>query len=47
MGNYQIQYLRDRHALPIVRDYMFEAERALRSPLHSAGATAGKASVPA
>jgi cyclopropane-fatty-acyl-phospholipid synthase len=47
MGNYQIQYVRDRHALPIVRDYMFEAERALRSPLHSAGATAGKASVPA
>jgi len=26
MGNYQIQYIRDRHALPITRDYMAEAE---------------------
>jgi cyclopropane-fatty-acyl-phospholipid synthase len=30
MVNYQVQYVRDRRALPITRDYMFEAERALR-----------------
>lgn len=28
--NYQIQYVRDRRALPITRDYMFEGERRLR-----------------
>ncbi|MDQ2878029.1 MAG: cyclopropane-fatty-acyl-phospholipid synthase family protein [Pseudomonadota bacterium] len=28
--NFQLQYTRDRHALPITRDYMIEAERALR-----------------
>ena len=25
--NYQVQYIRDRHALPITRDYMSEAEK--------------------
>ncbi len=30
MVNFQIQYVRDRHALPITRDYMGEAERRLR-----------------
>ncbi len=28
--NYQVQYIRDRHALPITRDYMIEAEKKLR-----------------
>ncbi len=28
--NYQVQYIRDRNALPITRDYMAEAERKLR-----------------
>ncbi|MGH6693901.1 class I SAM-dependent methyltransferase [Sphingopyxis sp.] len=27
MGNYQIQFARNRHALPLTRDYMGEAER--------------------
>ncbi|MBJ7500609.1 MAG: class I SAM-dependent methyltransferase [Sphingopyxis sp.] len=27
MGNYQIQFARSRHALPLTRDYMAEAER--------------------
>ena len=31
MVNYQLQYVRDRRALPITRDYIGEAERALRS----------------
>lgn len=30
MGNYQIQYIRDRHALPITRDYMIEQEARFR-----------------
>lgn len=30
MVNYQVQYVRDRRALPITRDYMAEAEAALR-----------------
>ena len=30
MINYQVQYIRDRHALPITRDYMAEAEQRLR-----------------
>ncbi|PZU07008.1 cyclopropane-fatty-acyl-phospholipid synthase family protein [Sphingomonas sp.] len=30
MINYQLQYVRDRTALPITRDYMIEAERTLR-----------------
>jgi cyclopropane-fatty-acyl-phospholipid synthase len=29
MINYQLQYVRNRHALPITRDYMIEAERGL------------------
>jgi cyclopropane-fatty-acyl-phospholipid synthase len=28
--NYQLQFSRNRHALPMTRDYMFEGERALR-----------------
>jgi cyclopropane-fatty-acyl-phospholipid synthase len=28
--NYQVQYVRDRNALPITRDYMVEAEKRLR-----------------
>jgi cyclopropane-fatty-acyl-phospholipid synthase len=30
MVNYQVQYIRDRYALPITRDYMTEAEAKLR-----------------
>jgi cyclopropane-fatty-acyl-phospholipid synthase len=30
MINYQVQYIRDRTALPITRDYLFEAEARLR-----------------
>ncbi|MFD1612962.1 class I SAM-dependent methyltransferase [Sphingomonas tabacisoli] len=30
MCNYQLQYIRDRRALPLTRDYMAEAERRLR-----------------
>jgi cyclopropane-fatty-acyl-phospholipid synthase len=30
MVNYQVQYIRDRTALPITRDYMFEAEAGLK-----------------
>ncbi|WP_176592577.1 cyclopropane-fatty-acyl-phospholipid synthase family protein [Sphingobium sp. EM0848] len=30
MVNYQVQYVRDRRSLPITRDYMLEAEAALR-----------------
>ncbi|WP_375195131.1 class I SAM-dependent methyltransferase [Sphingobium sp.] len=30
MVNYQVQYVRDRRVLPITRDYMLEAESALR-----------------
>ncbi len=32
MCNYQLQYVRDRQAVPITRDYMFEAEAGLRNP---------------
>jgi cyclopropane-fatty-acyl-phospholipid synthase len=31
MCNYQLQYVRDRRALPITRDYMLEKERELRA----------------
>jgi len=31
MVNYQLQYVRDRRALPITRDYMFERERQFRA----------------
>lgn len=34
MVNFQIQFTRDRHALPITRDYMVEEERRLRGPEH-------------
>ena len=27
MGNYQIQFARSRHALPLTRDYLADAER--------------------
>ena len=30
--NYQVQYVRDRNALPITRDYMAEAEARYREP---------------
>jgi len=33
MCNYQIQYIRQRRALPLTRDYMAKAESALRGPL--------------
>jgi cyclopropane-fatty-acyl-phospholipid synthase len=29
--NYQVQYIRNRRALPITRDYMIEAEKRLRA----------------
>ncbi len=29
--NYQVQYIRDRNALPITRDYMAKAEERLRN----------------
>ena len=29
--NYQVQYIRDRNAVPITRDYMGETKRAYRS----------------
>jgi cyclopropane-fatty-acyl-phospholipid synthase len=28
--NYQVQYIRDRNAVPITRDYMMEAEKRYR-----------------
>ncbi len=30
MNNFQVQYIRDRNALPITRDYMLEAEQMYR-----------------
>jgi cyclopropane-fatty-acyl-phospholipid synthase len=44
--NYQVQYIRDRRALPITRDYMFEAERRYRE-LGSIPTTSVKKSRPA
>lgn len=35
MVNYQIQYIRERHALPITRDYMTDVERQLRESVPS------------
>ncbi|WP_010184691.1 SAM-dependent methyltransferase [Sphingomonas sp. PAMC 26605] len=32
MVNYQVQFAKNRHVLPITRDYMIEGERALREP---------------
>ena len=39
--NYQIQYIRDRHALPITRDYMAEAEIRYRALSSATNAGAG------
>ena len=36
--NYQVQYVRDRRATPITRDYMFEAEKRYREAGRKAGA---------
>ena len=36
--NYQLQFARSRHTLPITRDYMTEAERALRDEVPAAQA---------
>ena len=36
MCNYQMQYVRDRRALPITRDYMAEAEAQYRAMYPSA-----------
>jgi cyclopropane-fatty-acyl-phospholipid synthase len=33
MVNYQVQFAKNRHVLPITRDYMLEGERAMRSPM--------------
>jgi len=33
MVNYQLQFAKNRHTLPITRDYMIEGERALREPV--------------
>jgi cyclopropane-fatty-acyl-phospholipid synthase len=41
--NYQVQYIRDRHALPITRDYMAEAEKRLRAKPSGARKTKGPA----
>jgi cyclopropane-fatty-acyl-phospholipid synthase len=40
--NYQVQYIRDRNALPITRDYMIETERKYREIAPAAGAPAKK-----
>src|SRR5438874_11371460 len=40
--NFQVQYVRDRHALPITRDYMAEAETRYRE-LDAAAPTTKKA----
>lgn len=39
--NYQVQYVRDRRALPITRDYMTEAEARYRSAARSSASKAG------
>ena len=36
--NYQVQYVRDRRATPITRDYMLEAERRYRELAQTCGA---------
>ena len=41
--NYQVQYVRDRHALPITRDYMTEAEKRLRAKPNGARKKKGPA----
>jgi cyclopropane-fatty-acyl-phospholipid synthase len=40
--NYQVQYIRDRNALPITRDYMIETERKYREIAPAAAAPAKK-----
>ena len=42
MCNYQVQYIRDRRALPITRDYLAEAEAAYRSAEGAAPAARGR-----
>ena len=32
MNNFQVQYVRDRRALPLTREYMEEAEQRYRHP---------------
>ena len=51
--NYQVQYIRDRRALPITRDYMAEAEARYRriaaepaAPRNKAAAKRGRSEVP-
>jgi hypothetical protein len=36
--NFQIQLAADRHALPLARDYMVDAERAMTAPARQAAA---------
>jgi len=43
MVNYQVQFVRDRRALPIMRDYMLSAERKLREPEARQAATSERA----
>jgi cyclopropane-fatty-acyl-phospholipid synthase len=42
MCNYQVQYIRDRRALPITRDYLPEAEARYRGSAHPAPAARGR-----
>lgn len=35
--NFQMQYVRDRHAIPITRDYMSEAEQVIMQRMHPVG----------
>ena len=42
--NYQVQYVRDRRALPLTRDYMAEAEARYRAAAAGPAAAAGNAS---
>ncbi len=44
--NYQIQYVRNRYALPTIRDYMVEAEKPLRAALAEARANEKPAAKP-
>ncbi|OCC23031.1 cyclopropane-fatty-acyl-phospholipid synthase [Croceicoccus estronivorus] len=39
MCNYQVQYVRNRHALPLTRDYLVDAERQLLASTSVAGTT--------
>ena len=41
MNNFQVQYVRDRRALPITRDYMAEAEIRYRALSSATNAGAG------